>query len=91
MGFNRNFLADYYSFRSNYKTEMKEKILLWLCDYSYRITAYIFWIYFLFVYMLNFFDIEISKTIAYVFWLLLGFYLGNTVAIRIVTYMREKK
>jgi len=70
---------------------MKEKILLWLCDYSYRITAYIFWLYFLGIIILNFFDIEISKALAYVFWFLLGFYLGNTVAIGIVRYMREKR
>lgn len=70
---------------------MKEKIILWLCDYSYRITAYIFWLYFLVIIILNFFDIEISKALAYVFWLLLGFYLGYTVALRIIKYMKEKR
>lgn len=70
---------------------MKDRILLWLCDYSYRITAYIFWLYFLVVIILNFFDIEISKALAYVFWLLLGFYLGYTVALRIFKYMQKNR
>ena len=70
---------------------MKEKIILWLCDYSYRITAYIFWLYFLAIIILNFFDIEISKALAYVFWLLLGFYLGYTAALGIIKYMEENR
>ncbi len=70
---------------------MKERILLWLCDYSYRITAYVFWLYFFGIIILNFFDIEIGKALAYVFWLLFGFYLGYTVALRILKYMREKR
>lgn len=86
-----NFIVDYYNLRSIYKTKMNEKILLWLCNYSYRITTYIFWIYFLFIIVLNFFDIEISKTIAYIFCLLLGFYLGYTVALRVDKHMKKKK
>ena len=70
---------------------MKEKFLLWLCDYSYIIVGYIFWIYFLAIIILDFFDIEINKTLAYIFWLLSGFYLGYTVALQVVKYMQEKK
>jgi hypothetical protein len=70
---------------------MKERILLWLCDYSYRITSYVFWVYFLFIIVLDFFNVNMGKTIIYVFWLLLGFYLGYTVALRILKYMREKR
>lgn len=70
---------------------MKEEILLWLCDYSYRITAYLFWLYFAAIIILDFFDIEISKALAYLFWLLLGFYLGSTIELKIVRYMREKR
>ncbi len=86
-----NSSVDYYILRSTYETKMKEKILLWLCNYSYRITTYIFWTYFLFVIALNIFDIEINKIITYVFWLLLGFYLGYTIALRVVKYLQEKK
>ena len=70
---------------------MKERVLLWLCDYSYRITAYVFWLYFLGIIILNFFDIEIGKVLIYIFWLLFGFYLGYTVALQILKYMREKR
>ena len=70
---------------------MIERILLWLCDYSYRIITYLFWLYFLLVIALNFFDIKPSKIIAYVFWLLLGLYLGYSVALQAIKYMREKR
>jgi hypothetical protein len=70
---------------------MKERTILWLCDYSYRITSYIFWVYFLFVVALDIFDIGLGKIVAYIFWLLLGFYLGFTVALKVVKYMRRKE
>jgi len=70
---------------------MKEKILQWLCDYSYRITIYLFWSYFLIIVILNFFDIKISKTIAYLFWLLLGFYLGYTIALKVFKFLNKKE
>jgi len=71
--------------------KIKERIIFLLCIYSFRISANIFWIYFLVIIFLYFFDIEIGKTLAYVFWLLLGFYLGNAVAHRIFSYLRDKK
>jgi uncharacterized membrane protein len=70
---------------------MKERILLWLCEYSYRIISYIFWGYFMVVIALNFFDKEINKIIAYIFWLLLGCYIGYSLALRIVKYMQKKR
>jgi len=70
---------------------MKEKILLWLCDYSYRIISYIFWGYFLIIIALDFFDKELNKVVIYLFWLLLGCYLGYTIALRVVKYMQEKR
>jgi hypothetical protein len=70
---------------------MKEKILLWLCDYSYRITAYLFWTYFLFVIVLDFFSVKLGKVVTSLFWLLLGFYLGYTAALYIMKYMKEKR
>jgi len=70
---------------------MKEKILLWLCDYSYRITAYLFWTYFLFVIVLDFFSVKLGKVVTSLFWLLLGFYLGYTAALCIMKYMKEKR
>ena len=70
---------------------MKERIILWLCDYSYRITVYIFWAYFLFVIALDVFNVKLGKVVTFVFWLLLGFYLGFTAALRIMKYMRVKR
>jgi hypothetical protein len=68
---------------------MKKRILLWLCQYSYKIVSYIFNLYFLIVFILYFFDIKISNIVAYLFWLLLGIYLGYTMALKIIEYMRR--
>ena len=91
MGINRNFVINNYNFRGISETKMKKKFLLWLCDYSYRIITYIFWIYFLFVIILDFFNINIGNVITYLFWLILGFYLGYTVALRVLKYLRETR
>jgi len=67
---------------------------MWLYSlyyYSYRIITYLFWIYSLIIIALNFFYIEISKPIAYLFWLLLGLYLGYTLALQAHKYMQSKK
>lgn len=70
---------------------MKERIILWLSDHSYKITAYVFWAYFLFIIVLDILNLKRSKIITYVFWLLLGFYLGYTFALQILKYMRKKR
>lgn len=70
---------------------MKEKIIRWLCEYSFRITAYIFGLYSLLIIALDFFDKEINKIATYTFWLLLGFYLGFAAAFQVAKYMRMKK
>jgi hypothetical protein len=69
---------------------MKERIILWLCTYSYRILTYIFWIYFLFVIIYDALGKELSDMIVYLFWFLLGGYLGYTIALRVIKYMRKK-
>ena len=70
---------------------MKESIILWICDYSYRITVCIFWVYFLFVIVLDVLSVKLGKVVTSVFWLLLGFYLGYTVALLIMKFIREKR
>lgn len=70
---------------------MKERILLWLCDYSYKVISYIFWFYFLFIIALNFFDKELNKIVAYLFWLILGLYLGYTIALKVIKYMQKQR
>ncbi len=72
---------------------MKEKLLLWLCDYSQRIIAYIFWIFFLFIFLWYtiFSNNEIPKILSYCFWLLLGLYAGFNIAIQVVKYLQSKR
>jgi len=74
---------------------MKEKILIWLSDNSYLIIQCLFYPCALVVLVLNLFfaniDIGIgNKIIAYLFWLLLGMYLGYAVALRARKYMHQK-
>ena len=70
---------------------MKKRIISWLIDYSYRITTYIFWAYFLFIIVLDVFNVKLGKITTLVFWFLLGFYLGYTVSLQILKYKREKR
>ncbi len=69
---------------------MKERFFYWLCDYSYRIVAYVFWSYFLFIIALDVFNVKINKVLTFTFWLLLGFYLGYSFSLQIVRYMKGK-
>ena len=91
MGSIRDVVNYYNYFRVDKKRKMKEKILLWLCDYSYRIISYIFWLYFLVIIILNFLDIEINKIMTYIFWLLLGCYLGYSLALHVVNYLDKNR
>jgi len=69
---------------------MKEKTLIWLCDNSYLIIQYLFYLGLFVVVGIRFFDISIGKIVAYLFWLLLGMYLGFAAALRAIEYMHEK-
>ncbi len=85
------YIADNNSLRANYTKRMKDRLILWLCNYSYRITAYAFWIIFLYVLVLDVFNGHRSITISYLFWLLLGIYLGYSLALRVTKYLRMKR
>jgi len=73
------------------KEKFKEKFLMWLCDYSYRIIAYLLYSYFITIIVLNnFFNVRINKITSYLFWLLLGLYLGYTIALQVFKYLNKK-
>ena len=69
---------------------MKEKTLIWLCDNSYLIIQYLFYLGLFVIVGIRFFDIGMSKIVAYLFWLLLGMYLGYASAIGAIEYMHKK-
>jgi len=69
---------------------MKEKTLIWLCDNSYLIIQYLFYLGLFVIVGIRFFDIGMSKIVAYLFWLLLGMYLGYAAALGAIEYMHKK-
>jgi len=70
---------------------MKSKIISWIYSNSFKIVSYSFWIYFLFIIVFSFIKKQLTELTSYVFWILLGIYLGYSLAIRAVKYLEKER
>jgi len=68
---------------------MKKEITLWILRNSYLIIKYTFWVYFLFIIGIDLFSIPTTGIVAFLFWLLLGIYLGYSLAILVIKRMEN--
>lgn len=70
--------------------EVIKKIKLWLYRYLYKTIYYVFWTYFLFIIVLDFFDVKLNGILILFFFILLGLYLLHTTILQILSYKKRK-
>jgi len=68
---------------------MNKKIIIWFIINYNSLISYIFWFYFLFIGFYNIFSERIDKYLLFVFFFLLGLYLGNCFTKK-VTQIKKK-
>lgn len=85
------FTCDNYCFRNIEEEQEMKKVINFFCRYSNRILLCAFLAYFLFLEGLNCLNIEIVDIYGFVFFLLLGLYLGNLIALKVSEYQRKNK
>lgn len=56
----------------------------------YKIFHNAFWLYFLFIIIISFIFNEVQKVFAYIFWLLLGIYIGIWVARKAINQQQSE-
>lgn len=67
----------------------KEKIIYRLCYYSHVIFYYLFWSYFIILIIIHFVGIDINTYLGYLFFLLLGLWVGSSTALAATRYMKK--
>lgn len=67
----------------------KEKLVYHLCYYSHVTFYYLFWSYFIILIIIHFLGIELNTYLGYLFFLLLGSWLGSSTALTATRYMKK--
>ncbi|BEG99607.1 hypothetical protein BSYN_18720 [Bacteroides sedimenti] len=68
-----------------------KQIVDYFCKYSKEILLNIFYAYFLFLVGLYCLDIEITAIYGFIYFFILGLYLGNLIALKVSEYQRKKE
>jgi len=70
---------------------MNKNVLSWLSKFYLKITEFLFGGYFLILIILNLMRIEIGKELSFGFFLIMGFYLGCQITIKVINYLQKNQ